>query len=50
MIGKMLNKVYDTVTSLPSITPAGRRKDKELKEKMARLDEFAVYVKDCYKN
>jgi hypothetical protein len=49
MIGKLLNNVYDAVTSLPSIRPAQRKKDREMKESLERLDKFAAYVKDCYK-
>lgn len=49
MLGKLLNAVYDAATSLPSIRPAERKKDQELKESMARLDQFAAYTKECYK-
>lgn len=49
MLGKLLNNVYDAVTSLPSISPAQRRKDKEVQERLARLDQFAAYTKECYK-
>lgn len=42
MLGKLLNKIYDAT---PSITPAARKRDKELKEVLANLDELNAAIK-----
>jgi len=42
MLGKLLNKIYDAT---PSITPAARKRDREHKESLERMDQIIAVVK-----
>ena len=46
MIGKLINKIYD---AMPAVTPAARKRDKELQEVLANLDELNAKIKEARK-
>lgn len=46
MLGKLLNKIYDAT---PPLTPAARKRERELQEKLALLDRINANLKEIYK-
>jgi len=44
MLGKLLNKIYDAT---PALTPAARKRDKELREVLANLDELNAKIREA---